>query len=549
VKNIFVQNFLIIVACLFLNRITLAQNLNAGQIHGNFQMDAQYYNTDSSIQAFQPQDQMRMNAFANIIYTNGNFTAGVRYEAYLNALLGFLPGYSGTGLPYRFAQYKQDQFDITVGSFYEQFGSGLIFRSYEERLLGYDNAIDGVRFKFNPYKGVYLKTVYGKQRLFFGQSPGTVRGIDGEININELFDSSLADKKTKVIIGGSFVSKYQDPTDPTLVLPANVGSWAGRLNIIHGSLNFSTEYAYKINDPSFDNGYIYKPGEALLVQLSYSKKSFGLNLAGKYIDNMSYRSDRNQILTNCMMNYLPALSKPHTYNLAATLYPYATQPNGEFGAQAEVLYKFKAGKPGGGKYGTTITASYAFANGLDTSHIKNDTTRQGYTTKRFMWGKEVYFNDFNIELRKKISEKFKFILSYIYFQYNLEVVQGKIGKSTVFAHIGIIDLNYKINKKNNIRLELQHLYSEQDHQSWATAVLEYSVSPHYFFALMDQYNYGNNIVEERLNYPYATIGYTRGPNRIALGYGKQRAGLFCVGGVCRPVPASNGLTINISSTF
>ena len=93
------------------------------------------------------------------------------------------------------------------------------------------------------------------------------------------------------------------------------------------------------------------------------------------------------------------------------------------------------------------------------------------------------------------------------------------------------------------------MYTEQDHQNWATVVLEYSISPKWFFAAMDQYNYNNHIVEDRQHYPYGTIGYTRGANRIALGYGKQRAGLFCVGGVCRPVPASNGLTINISSTF
>jgi hypothetical protein len=34
-----------------------------------------------------------------------------------------------------------------------------------------------------------------------------------------------------------------------------------------------------------------------------------------------------------------------------------------------------------------------------------------------------------------------------------------------------------------------------------------------------------------------------------LGYGKRRAGIFCIGGVCRAVPASNGIEINITSTF
>ena len=66
----------------------------------------------------------------------------------------------------------------------------------------------GIRVISNPYKGITLKALTGKQRSFFTVGPGIVRGVDGEININELFDSTAnANIKTKVIIGGSFVSK------------------------------------------------------------------------------------------------------------------------------------------------------------------------------------------------------------------------------------------------------------------------------------------------------------------------------------------------------
>jgi hypothetical protein len=45
------------------------------------------------------------------------------------------------------------------------------------------------------------------------------------------------------------------------------------------------------------------------------------------------------------------------------------------------------------------------------------------------------------------------------------------------------------------------------------------------------------------------VGYIRGGNRFTVNYGRQRAGIFCVGGVCRQVPASNGLSISVTSTF
>ena len=43
-----------------------------------------------------------------------------------------------------------DNLTVTAGNFYEQFGSGLILRSFEERTLGIDNALDGLRLKYAP---------------------------------------------------------------------------------------------------------------------------------------------------------------------------------------------------------------------------------------------------------------------------------------------------------------------------------------------------------------------------------------------------------------
>jgi hypothetical protein len=73
------------------------------------------------------------------------------------------------------------------------------------------------------------------------------------------------------------------------VLPANVGAGAGRINIQRGNVNLLAEYTYKANDPSFNNSYIYKNGEALIINVGYTKPGFGLSLSGKRIDNMSFR--------------------------------------------------------------------------------------------------------------------------------------------------------------------------------------------------------------------------------------------------------------------
>ncbi len=174
--------------------------IGGGQIHGNFQFDAQYYNEDSLIGAPAVPEKALSNGFGNLIYTNGKFMAGIRYEHYLNVMQGFPTEYKGTGIPYRFATYNNDRLEITVGSSYDQFGSGLVYRAYEDRGLGYDNALDGARIRFKVTSGLYVKGVWGKQRSFFSTSPGIVRGIDGEINFNELLGSRMDSCQTTFII-------------------------------------------------------------------------------------------------------------------------------------------------------------------------------------------------------------------------------------------------------------------------------------------------------------------------------------------------------------
>ena len=545
--------FFSIICFLFFENVVAQSTANIGEIHGNFQTDVQYYNPDSAIGAPAVPEKTLMNGFANIRYTRDNFSCGVRYESYLNALQGFDTRYKGNGFGFRYAEYNKDGLDITVGNFYDQFGSGLIFRSYEERSLGVDNAMDGLRLKYTPAKGIYLKGFIAKQRFFFGEGAGIVRGADGEVNINELVTKGN-DAKLKVIVGGSFVSKFQQDQDPIYKLPENVGAGGGRITIGYGKVSLNAEYVHKINDPSILNNNIYKDGSALLIGASYSQKGLGINIAAKRTDNMNFRSDRTAIGNNLNINYLPALTKQYSYNLASSIYPYATQPNGEAALQADVIYSLKKETWLGGKYGTTINANFSAVNAIDKQRV-NDTTlvnepyTLGYKSNFFKIGKEVYFRDLNVEITRKVSKKVKVILFYANQVYNIQVIQGHPGALIVYSNIAALDVTYKINSTNAIRIELESLTTKQDSRSWASVLLEYTVAPHWSLSVLDQYNYDNPNTRKRFQYYTGTIVYTKNANRFSLGYGRQRAGLLCVGGVCRYVPASNGVTLSVSSSF
>ncbi len=563
------KHFLFFIVILFASANLFAQG--GGTVSGNFQMNMQTYSQDTIIGAEETPEKMLMNSYANINYTNGKFKAGVRYEGYFNPLQGYDSKTDGFGIPYRYLSYNTDGFDITIGNFYEQFGSGFIFRTYEDKNIGYDNAMEGVRVKANIYKGVYLKGLIGRQRYAFSKNEngysfvnnkGLVRGIDGEIAVNEIFEK-LQSAKTRLTFGGGFISKYQkeqtqyvtvnDTTTLKLKLPENVAATSGRLMLSHRGFSLSGEYAYKFNDPSADNNYIYKNGEALLVNAAYSQKGLGIFVSAKRIDNMSFRSDRTANLKDLNINYLPDVSKNHTYALSA-MYPYATQSNGEVGFQTEITYKIKKKSLLGGKYGTNLSLNFSQANSLDKKAIAEGIEigqkgTLGYTSDYFSIGDEIYYQDFSFQIDKKVNKKFKFSAVYQNQIFNFDVVRGKPGYENVYTNIGVFDITYKIKRKHSIRLELQGLMTEQDMGDWAMALVEYTISPHWFFSVSDQYNYGNDHEELRIHYYSSAFGYKKNATRLQFGYGKQREGVVCVGGICRTVPASNGFSFSLNSSF
>ena len=549
----------ILFTLIFASPLLLLSQNNLGEIHGNFESNLQSYNNDPTIGAEAADEIILHNAFLNILYTKGNFTGGLRYESYLNALMDYDPKYKGNGIPYRFATYTSDGLEVTVGNYYEQFGSGLIFRTYEDKGLGVDNAMDGIRLKYSPISGLYLKSFIGQSRTYFEYSEGILRGVDAEVNVNEVLN---LEGETSYILGGSFVSRFQKDNNPKFNLPENVASMATRLNIMHRGFSYYGEYAYKINDPigsfSFDENN-YATGKAIVNNLTYSQKGLGITFESHFVDHMEFRSERAKE-KEFIINYIPTLSKQHTYTLMA-MYPCATQAEGEFGFNTNIFYKIPRKTFLGGKYGTNLNLNFARTNSIEggISYLNDSSSHTSRPLKSiFIKDETLYFTDFNLEIGRKINKKIKINLVIAKQQYNKDVLEGKtIGEyGTVSSTIAVADISYKIKKGHTIRIELQELLSKDDVTAekhadgdWHMILAEYTISPNWFFAIQDMYNYGNYDEEKQLHYVNTSVGFLKGSNRFAIGYGKKRAGIFCVGGVCKEVPSSNGFSLNISSSF
>ena len=303
----------VLLISLFVLKFGLLAQDKKGHLSGDFYAISQYYLEDEVIGATKlPGGQsIGINTALSLNYTWNNFSAGIRYEAYEPPLLGFEPALEGHGFGYRFAQYKYKSLDVTVGNFYEQFGSGLTMRSYYEPQLGLDNSIDGARIKFSP-KGLDLTLLYGKNRKYFEKDDSKIAGLNLDVYLADYLES-LNQKNLSLDLGFSVVNKNE--TDETgLNVPASTLTWASRIDLGIKGFSFGVEYASKGEEPHSLNGFTENPGQGVFISAGYSQKGFGANIYWKFVDNMFFRSDRESLSNvTSAINYLPPNSNVNTY--------------------------------------------------------------------------------------------------------------------------------------------------------------------------------------------------------------------------------------------
>ena len=565
-----------IIIILFLTSSSVIYGQNYGKLQGNTQLNHQTFQEDLTIGALH--HPAYTSGYTNLLYTNQKIIIGVRLEGYHNVMPGTgLEDFEGIGIANRFIQYKSNNIDVTMGNFYDEFGSGLIFKTYFDPNLGIDNSINGLRLKIKPISGVYITALTGKQRntwkenesdsLFFkwkrpgymydeeDNFHGLVSGINTDISLNEIIFQNW---NSIINMGASFVTKHETDNDPIYNFPENVGAFNGRFNISKNNTSINIDYAHKINDPSSDNNLIYQNGNGLIINANYSKKGFGVSVGAKRIQNMSFRSLRKGQFQNFNINYITPFTKQQSYSLA-TIYPYISQPNGEMGMQLDLYYTIPKKSKIGGKYGTHI--SFNFSNVFDIDQTipeDNEGINQrgtlGYNSSPFKIGENKLFQEINIEISKKINKSIKINGAYINLMNNDKILESQIllenqEHEKIFANIFILETLLKLPKigkmRSSMNTQIQHLRTKQHLGNWAMGLIEYKLSK-WFISIQDMYNYGS---PDKPHYYSISSGYNKGSHRISLTYGKQRKGLFCIGGVCRDVPASNGFTISLTSSF
>jgi len=516
------------------------------EFSGGYYSVWQYYTADSITGFTPPEGNWRGMQYFNVRYAKKHWEFGVQLESYLpQSLLGYDPALQGTVVSNYYARYRQKEWDVTAGYIFDQFGSGLVFRTWEDRTLGINNALTGLRVGYRK-NGISATVLGGNPRTGREVSPSAVVGADLQwewervIGLGEGWQS-----------GFSVVSKYETPQ--TEKLPATVNLYSFRTSYRKGAFDFLFEYAYKTPDGLYGNGVVDDlvlfDGDAYLFSAGYAQKGFGTNLTLRRTENMRLYASReltgNPYNTG-LLNYIPALTAQHDY-LLTNLFVYAArdqisfadQTVGEIGGEWDTYIFLKRKSRLGGKYGTRLAFHWSRWHGL-----KAEFMPALHTYRAEMWEPgELYYQDIHVQIKRKLSRRLKAGLLLMKQDYNRTVLEGH--GEMLHNLIAVTDWQWKLRRRSAVRVAAEHLWNREDEGNWLAGTVEWTRKGKWNFHLADRYHYGGS----GIHYYTAGIGYMKDGNRIDLAYGRERGGMVCVGGICRYVPPSSGWQVRINIRF
>lgn len=577
----FLRTFLPFSLTLLLSAPSGAQN--APRITGNLQSNGNFFISDPKIGASgTPQyDNQKFGSenWLTLNYSNWGFDMGIRFDVFNNSnLLNPTGSFTGEGIGRWYIHKEIYGFDLSGGYLYDQIGSGIIFRAYEERSLMIDNALHGIKVGYNFNENWKIKAFTGRQKRQFDQYGAVIRGgaLDGFFKPDSTKNLSFApgigvvarafDKET-VNRAASEMKRYQRLDS----IQYNSYAMTAYNTLNAGKFSWYVEGAFKTKDVIFNeydqvvtydtltngsintdtiNGILVNTnGYMAYTSLTYATEGLGITLEGKYTKNFRFRTDPFQVGTQGQMNFLPPIARQNTFRLPARFSPN-TQEIGEKGLQLDIRYSLNK----------------QISLGLNVSDIY------------LLDGKELY-REFVPEFTYKFKRKWQILAGLQFLKYNIGIYQFKDDavdesdivpwikkgeKNYVDAFSPYVEWLYKFTPRKSLRVEAQYLLTDDEFGSWTFLLAEFGWAPHWLIYVSDMYKIKHSdeffrthpttsretvAKYDELHYPSIGIVYSHRANRISLAYVKQVEGINCAGGICRYEPTFHGVRLQLSSSF
>lgn len=557
----FFLKFMLLLGVLTITNGLFSQN-QGGRLSGSLETNANFFVRDSLIGAEgTPQydrQQFGGEGWLNLNYSNWGFDFGLRYDFFNNSnLLNPTGSYTDQGIGMWYAKTKIDKLGFQAGYIYDQIGSGIIFRAFEQRPLLIDNALFGLKLDYELSDNWSIKGFTGRQKQQFDTYNSIIRGVnvDGFVKVDSTSSLTLAPgfgAVARTIDDASMNSLVANlntyPTEDLFIPKYNAYAFTVYNTLNAGIFSWYVEGAYKTEDPMNNplgvivrdgnpivgDKFFSEAGSVVYSSLSIAPPKWGITLEAKRTENFSWRTRPQAQLNRGLISFLPPMARINTYRLTAR-YNAATQDLAEQAFQIDVRYSPSR------KLGFNV--NYSYIDDLDGTKLY----RELYTEVAYKY-KRLWTFTGGLQLQNYNQERYEF----------------KPEVPIVETLIPYFDFLYKINRKKSIRFEGQYMNigddekagEKQDYGDWVFGLVELSLGGHWTLVASDMYNItpGKLSPEDEsgklaLHYPRFDVYYTTGPTRLALSYVKQVEGIVCTGGICRLEPAFSGVKFSANTSF
>jgi hypothetical protein len=536
---------------------------DGGRISGSLEANGNFFMRDSLIGAANTPQYDRQkygaDAWLNLNYSNWGFDFAARFDVFNNSnLLNPTGSYTDQGVGMWYVRKRIDKLGIWAGYIYDQVGSGIIFRAFEQRPLLIDNALVGLRLDYQLGENWNVKAFTGRQKQQFDTYDSVIKGlaVEGYVTGDSTSRWSIApgfgivNRTLDDASMNSLVATLNTYPEEDLFIPKyNAYAFSVYNTLSTGIFNWYVEGAFKteeaMNNPFgvivrdgneiVGDKFFSEPGSVVYTSLSLAPPKWGITLEGKRTENFFWRTRPQSQLNRGLLHFIPPMTRVNTYRLTAR-YNAATQDLGELAFQADIRYAPSRK--------LSFNANYSYINDLD--------------------GVKLYRELFT-EILYKYKRQWQLTAGLQIQNYNQERYEFKPEVPIVETVIPYADFLYRIDRRRSVRFEAQLMLTgddvkaeaKQDYGDWAFALVELNIAPHWTLSASDMFNMGPGKLSPEddsgeklaLHYPRFDVFYTTGPSRFALSYIKQVEGVVCTGGICRLEPAFSGVKMSVNTTF
>jgi hypothetical protein len=478
------------------------------------------------------------------------FILGIRYE--YDDPIEF--GTGTKGISRRFIEFNKDNFLVRAGNYYELFEKGLTLNAFENRGLGFNTQLDGIKLNYKKnwkdvkFNGTIIGggLVYDDYLIPGREEQYSVRAGNFNFSPVKLFS-----------LGGSYLFTKGDIPSSGQIANINAEIFEGNFSFRWKSINLDVTYANKHTVVTFPK-YEAVRGDGGYGSFSFTTGGLGITLDYKnYRFNLTTPNERSSTspLKALPFQNPPTGIKEHSTTLLSR-YPHVVDFNDEVGFQVDAFYSPKDN--------LTINLNAS----LSSRHYNYEDVD---TTVFIRYRRIERNNSFLPSIEKVFSPYWELYLEAEYYyrknwkfkaaggrQYSIiyNVISPE-GSDIVTATTIPVEIKYDFAKVYSIKLqaEQQWVYNslnDDDNKRFFNEYISLSISRSPSLILNGTIEFSTDKDDPSGKKVWGTGEITykiSTANSVTFSYGSERGGLKCSSGICRYVNPFNGFRLTVINNF